>query len=197
MLTYHQAINEILYYTYIALEPKIGLGIKKMKEEFSMKLLVPVDGSSSSINAVKKSIEIAKKYDFSIKLISVIGSDVSRRYRRNEQLWRQVDGSIITGRAVAIDDDEFTDKMRESSDELFNSIITELDFGDIKVEKEVLLGEPYAKILETAENENFDLIVMGNRGFSDIKSFFLGSVTQRVTSEAKCPVLVIHTDAKS
>lgn len=160
-----------------------------------MKLLVPVDGSSSSVNAVKKSVEIAKKYDFSIKLISVIGSDVSRKYRRNEHLWRQVDGSIITGRAVTIDNDEFTNKMRESSDELLNTILSELDFGDIKVEKEVLLGEPYAKILETAENENFDLIVMGNRGFSDIKSFFLGSVTQRVTSEAKCPVLVIHTDA--
>jgi nucleotide-binding universal stress UspA family protein len=161
-----------------------------------MKLLVPVDGSLSSVNAVKKSIEIAKKYDFSIKLISVVGSGASRSYRRNEQLWRQVDGSIITGRAVVIDEDEFTNKMRESSDELFKSILTELDFGDIKVETEVLLGEPYVKILETAENENFDLIVMGNRGFSDIKSFFLGSVTQRVTSEAKCPVLVIHTDAE-
>jgi nucleotide-binding universal stress UspA family protein len=162
-----------------------------------MKLLVPVDGSSASINAVKKSIEIAKKYDFSIKLICIVASDVSRGHKRNEQLWRQVDGSAITGRPMTIDDDVLTSKLRESSDELLDSIVAELDFGDIKVEKEVSFGEPYVKILETAKDEKFDLIVIGNRGFSKIKSFFLGSVTQRVISEAQCPVLVIHADAES
>ena len=160
-----------------------------------MKLLVPVDGSSASVNAVKKSIEIAKKYDFSIKLICIIASDVSRRHRRNEQLWRQVDGSVITGREMTINDDALTNKVQESSDKLLDSIVTELDFGDIKVEKEVLFGEPYVKILEMAKIESFDLIVMSNRGFSDIKHFFLGSVAQRVISEAPCPVLVIHADA--
>jgi nucleotide-binding universal stress UspA family protein len=36
---------------------------------------------------------------------------------------------------------------------------------------------------------------MGNRGFSKIKRFFVGSVAQRVISEAPCPVLVIHSDS--
>jgi nucleotide-binding universal stress UspA family protein len=38
---------------------------------------------------------------------------------------------------------------------------------------------------------------MGNRGFSKIKRFFLGSVAQKVISEAPCPVLVIHTEAEN
>ena len=58
------------------------------------------------------------------------------------------------------------------------------------------VGEIYEKILDIAKDENFDLIVMGNRGFSKIKRFFVGSVTQKVISEAPCPVLVIHSDAE-
>jgi nucleotide-binding universal stress UspA family protein len=79
---------------------------------------------------------------------------------------------------------------------LLDSLTEELDFGDAKIEKAVLVGEPYQMILETAKGISADLIVMGNRGFSKIKRFFVGSVTQRVISEAPCPVLVIHTDAK-
>ena len=160
-----------------------------------MKILVPVDGSVSSVNAVKKSIEIAQKYNSAVKLINVISPDVSRTFRRNKQFWRQVDGSIISGKSKAIRNDEIPKDMLEDSDELLNSIVSKLDLGDIEVSKQVLIGEPYTCILETAEDENFDLIVIGNRGFSNIKNFFLGSVAQRVISESKCPVLVIHTDA--
>lgn len=160
-----------------------------------MKLLLPVDGSSASMNAVKKAIEIANKDGLSIKLITVI-RDNSQGSKRNENLWRQVDGSIISGNARTMNNDDTTSKAKDNADELLNSIVDEFDFGNIKVEKDVLVGEPYDKILETAENEKFDLIVMGNRGFSKIKRFFTGSVTQRVISEAKCPVLVIHADAE-
>ncbi|HBV68623.1 MAG TPA: universal stress protein, partial [Clostridiales bacterium] len=40
----------------------------------------------------------------------------------------------------------------------------------------------------------FDLIVMGNRGLPKFKRFFVGSVTQKVISEAPCPVLVIRSN---
>jgi len=153
-----------------------------------MKLLVPVDGSTASLNAVKKSIEIAKKYNFSIKLISVVDSDAVSGGSRNEKLWRGVDGTVIS------EVEELPEKMKEYAARLLDGITSQLDFSDINVQTEVLLGEPYIKILETAKNEHFDLIVMGNRGFSKIKRFFIGSVVQRVISEAPCPVLVIHTD---
>jgi len=159
-----------------------------------MKLLVPIDGSDTSLNVMKKAIEIAKKYDFSIKLINVVSSDISRRFKRSEQMWRQVDGSVISSRAITFDVDDLTSKMRENSHEILDLIINKFDFGNVTVEKEVLFGEPSVEIIEISEKENFDLIVMGNRGFSKIKRFFVGSVTQRVISEAKCPVLVIHSD---
>jgi len=161
-----------------------------------MKILTPVDGSKASVHAVKKAIEIACKYNFSIKIITVANYSLSRRDRRNENLWRQVDGSLITGRPIVTDEDQFSKRLREDAEKLLNEITVECEFGNIAVEKEVLLGEAYEKILETAKNENFDLIVMANRGFSSIKHFFTGSVVQRVISEAPCPVLVIHAEAE-
>lgn len=159
-----------------------------------MKLLIPVDGSASSVNALKKAALIAKNYNFSVKIITVISPDIVRSYRRNEKMWYSVDGSIISGVSTYTDNDEFTDKMRTDYEDILDNAVKDIDFKDINAEKEILIGDPYTVILKTAENENFDLIVMGNRGFSSIKSFFLGSVTQRVAAESKCPVLIIHTD---
>ncbi len=161
-----------------------------------MKLLVPVDGSIASYKAAEKSAEIAKNYGFTIKMITVIDYDNVSRHNRNEKLWRQVDGSLIAGRSRTLDEDELAGEMRENAIRLLDSLTEELEFGDTGIEKEVLFGEPYHMILETAEKEKVDLIVMGNRGFSKIKRFFVGSVTQRVISEAPCPVLVIHVNAE-
>lgn len=160
-----------------------------------MKMLVPIDGSSASINAVKKAIEITKKVSgFSIKLLSVVSYENVGKSLRNQQLWSQVDGSIIGEGSIKIEDEIMNMKIKMQQ-KLLDAITEDLYFGDIQVEKQVVVGEIYEKILQTARDENFDLIVMGNRGFSKIKRFFVGSVTQKVISEAKCPVLVIHSDA--
>lgn len=155
------------------------------------RILVPVDGSNASISAVKKSIEIGKKYNSTIKLISVVKSTESRKEKRNENLWSAVDGSIIT-ESIELEK-KLESKYVENSQMLLEQIVTKLDFNGIRVEKEVLIGEPFEKIVDTAKNGNFDLIVMGNRGFSKVKRFFVGSVTQKVISEAPCPVLVIRS----
>jgi nucleotide-binding universal stress UspA family protein len=156
-----------------------------------MKLLVPVDGSNASIGAVKKALELSKKYNFSIKLISVV-AEKNSEYRRHENAWKGVDGSIIAESEEL--EKQLEKKIKENAERLLNAIISKLDFNGIRVESDVLLGEPYVKILETAKNDKIDMIVMSNRGFSKIKRFFVGSVTQKVIAEAPCPVLVVNTD---
>lgn len=158
-----------------------------------MKLLVPIDGSYASINALKKAMEIAKNYDFSMKLVTIVEESHLAGYGRNENFWHQVDGSIISHDVVKKGNETAT-KMEEHAAELLADIISKLDFSGINLEKEVLVGEPSIEILELAKNEHFDLIVMGNRGMSKLQRFFTGSVTQRVIAEAPCPVLAIHTD---
>lgn len=137
-----------------------------------MKLLIPIDGSKASINAFEKAVEIAKNYHFSMVLLSVVNV-----------------------RAVSDDRAELTDIMIQDVTDRMNELVKNTDLTGVEVETEVIYGEPYTAILELAERDKIDLIVIGNRGQSRIERFFLGSVANRVIAEAKCPVLVIHTEA--
>jgi nucleotide-binding universal stress UspA family protein len=86
-------------------------------------------------------------------------------------------------------------KLRMMASELLDHAAEKMNIDDAILKRDILVGEPTEVILDRDKSENADLIVMGNRGYSKIKRFFVGSVTQRVISEASCPVLVIHTDA--
>ena len=54
-------------------------------------------------------------------------------------------------------------------------------------------GDPADKILETAENEGIDLIVVGNKGMTGAKRFLLGSVPNQVSHHSPCNVLIVKT----
>jgi len=60
-----------------------------------------------------------------------------------------------------------------------------------------LIGRAADKIIETAKTQNVDLIVIGSRGLGGIKEIFLGSVSDRVADEAKCPVLIVKENHNS
>lgn len=55
----------------------------------------------------------------------------------------------------------------------------------------ILGSNPSRALVETAKNENFDLIVVGSRGLGSVTSFLLGSVSRKVVSDAPCDVLVV------
>lgn len=54
-------------------------------------------------------------------------------------------------------------------------------------------GDPADKILEVAENDDVDLIVVGNKGMTGAKRFLLGSVPNQVSHHAPCNVLIVKT----
>lgn len=65
--------------------------------------------------------------------------------------------------------------------------------GEIDISTHVLLGDPANKIIEFADSQKIDLIIMGSvglRGIDKIKT--LGSVSRRVSEMASCPVLIVH-----
>ncbi|MFD2044321.1 universal stress protein [Ornithinibacillus salinisoli] len=61
----------------------------------------------------------------------------------------------------------------------------------IDVDYEVLSGNPANELCDYAEKNQFDLIVIGNRGLSRMKKLVLGSVSNKVTNQANCSVLVV------
>ncbi|TQD26649.1 universal stress protein [Methanolobus vulcani] len=66
----------------------------------------------------------------------------------------------------------------------------------ITFESVVLEGNPSHEIIEFADNNNIDLIVMGTLGKTGIDRFLLGSVAEKVTRNSKVPVLVVRGDSE-
>lgn len=66
----------------------------------------------------------------------------------------------------------------------------ELIGAEVDLHRELLFGTPAESILKVAETRNCDLIVMGARGLSLLEMILLGSQTQKVINQARCPVLV-------
>jgi nucleotide-binding universal stress UspA family protein len=65
--------------------------------------------------------------------------------------------------------------------------------GEIDISTHVLLGDPANKIIEFADGQKVDLIIMGSVGLRGIdKIQTLGSVSRRVSEMASCPVLIVH-----
>jgi len=66
----------------------------------------------------------------------------------------------------------------------------------IKVREVVVAGQPYNAIIDCAEKERVDLVVMSSHGRSGLSRMLIGSVTDRLLRAAKCPVLVVPSHGK-
>ena len=62
----------------------------------------------------------------------------------------------------------------------------------VSVESITDVGTPYQKIADTAKEKGADLIVVGRKGKTGIKSFFMGSNSERVIGLSSCAILVVH-----
>ncbi|MFA5528598.1 MAG: universal stress protein [Peptostreptococcales bacterium] len=142
------------------------------------KILVPVDGSAASQKAATKAAEIAKEKGSEILFLSVI--EFTERYNQMDYL-----GESVNPQVAKI--------LFENQTKMLESLTEILDLDGVKFENKVIEGIAYEEILKCAEDD-VDLIVMSQRGFSKVKRFFMGSVTHRVISDAPCPVLVINAD---
>jgi nucleotide-binding universal stress UspA family protein len=63
--------------------------------------------------------------------------------------------------------------------------------GLVEIRQKVELGHPAVNIVELAEREGVDLIVMSTHGRTGIDHMLMGSVTEKVVARAPCPVLTI------
>lgn len=143
------------------------------------KILVAVDGSKSSFEALDKAIELQKLMDTEIYLLCV--------YKHHSLF----EASLSIGRPEGMD---IPDKVLSeyAKDIVEHAKALAAEHGATDVRGFVKAGKPSRVIVDFAEDKGADLIVIGTRGtHSDKDGMFLGSVSHRVASNAKCPVLVV------
>lgn len=143
------------------------------------KILIPVDGSATSQKAVAKAFELARKYNSQVVIFHVFIEPDIDMYNKF---------GVVIDPAMS----KMKNKVKDNENKMLDSVINSLDSSGISIKKKIVSGVAYEEILKEAEAGNYDLIVIGQRGYSKIKRFFVGSQTVRVISDAPCPVLVVH-----
>ncbi len=83
-----------------------------------------------------------------------------------------------------------------SNEKLHEVIDKSQQNGNIKIIPDVRKGQPYEEILKEASERKIDLIVIASHGKTGLQKYFIGSVTEKVMKEAKCPVLLIRSQEK-
>lgn len=82
------------------------------------------------------------------------------------------------------------DKTKEAMSDMIKQGEKDSGISSIPYELVLAAGTPYAEVVEMAEKNNYELILIGHRGLSNIERFFIGSVAAKVVRHAPCDVLV-------
>jgi nucleotide-binding universal stress UspA family protein len=146
------------------------------------KILVPLDGSEHSNKALDYALDLAEKYSAEIKLLSVAQPVVFTESMFLTQPMIPPESTIMYVNEIETAHKKILQNAYKKSKKIKPKI---------KISKKLENGRPADRIIEIANTQNFDLIVMGSRGIGGIKEFFLGSVSDRVADRAHCPVLII------
>ncbi|MBP1358258.1 MAG: universal stress protein [Sulfolobus sp.] len=136
-------------------------------------ILVAYDGSDNAKRALDVAIDIAKRYNALLEIVEV------------------VDTAALAGMGFAPVPSEVIENLYKKAKIDVDDAKSKALKENIQVKGTVIDGDPAGAILEYATKNNVDLIVTGSRGLSTIKRIFLGSVSTRIVTEAKIPVLVV------
>ena len=144
------------------------------------RLLVAVDGSEQSYKALTHAVAIAEKFGSELKIVTVVPhqyyyGDITER-SHIDKIFFDVQGRLRP---------------------IYKNILVNAeakvksDYPDLDVTAILMEGRPSIKIVEVAEKEGCDLIIMGCRGLSGIWSWIEESTSRSVNNTSKIPVMII------
>ena len=149
------------------------------------KILVALDGSDPSNNALEHAATIAKKFDAELILVAVV-------QRMMIPIFPD-EGFGAVPLSAAKDMAQYQDKMMV----LYQNVLKEAEekvkeeYPGVKTESILKEGRPSATLVEQAEKDDVDIIVMGSRGIGGYTGWILGSTSRRVVDSCTKPILIV------
>jgi nucleotide-binding universal stress UspA family protein len=146
------------------------------------KILVAIDGSEISMKAAVYAIDIVKKNKSQLIALTVLDISTPRR----------ISSSFITAPTYGLK--ELEEKRKEAQQWLDKFEKLAAKENNVKLKSEIIedpISRVGSAIVDYAECENVDLIVIGSRGRTGFKKMLLGSVASDVVTYAHCPVMVV------
>ena len=146
------------------------------------KILVPTDFSKTAQLAVEVAVDVAKRAEAELILLHVI--------EEPSETSLNITGEVDLSEAW--EDKIFTMKLIERSKKQMARLFHELRDNGLKVKQEMRMGSAFYGIRDIIAGHMVDLVVMGTEGRSKIEEMIIGSNTEKVIRQAKCPVLTVH-----
>lgn len=138
------------------------------------KILLPFDGSVHSINATKYALDLAKLCKAHVTIVYCYEewdanlSEIPETLIMEIKANKKMEAEVILKKAEGIFENQGVDYRLETIE-----------------------GSAGYVLANRSKSKEYDLIVMGSHGHSDIAGLFLGSVTHKVLNTIYCPVLVV------
>jgi universal stress protein A len=138
-------------------------------------ILVPVDFSPCSVNALRVAIAMASP-DGDITLLHVIDESF-------------VNEAVAASLGTA---EEIRTRLRELAEANFSLTLQDIEAGSVNIERMIVIGIPFAEILKIARDLDLPMIVMGVRGRSTPpEEVLFGSTAEKVLRGSRVPVLCV------
>jgi nucleotide-binding universal stress UspA family protein len=142
-------------------------------------ILVAIDGSPASLNALNKGIDLSLKYAAALHLLHVVrqmqvplNPGLMDRY---EELKRQPHHFLRSAGEQSLNQAKRTAQSK----------------GIESVKSDVGAGDPATEIVSYAEKNSVDLVVMGSRGLGKVEGMLIGSVSRKVGNKTKADCLLV------
>ena len=152
----------------------LSLGIRK--------ILGTIDGSENSKKAADYAISLSKKYNAQLMVLYVLYSELGFAY------------SNLLGVTTPKGIKDVLETQKKDVENWFDEIRSKLKNTNISVTDKIIISVSsiVGEIIEFADKEKVDLIILGTKGRTGFKKLLLGSVAEGVVTHSSCPVMVVR-----
>jgi len=150
------------------------------------KILAPTDLSEQSQTGVRHALELAKALGAEVTVYHVVSQSELMHYHHEIYVGTDQEALRPLYHPLETYTEALTRYMKKFAD------LT----SEVKAHEKVEMGIPVQNIVDLAEKERMNLIVISTHGRTGLSHILVGSVTEKVVRLAHCPVLSIHPQAK-
>src|SRR5579872_793136 len=145
-------------------------------------ILVTTDGSENANRAVEAAIVLAKQSGSELMIVHIVSEAVPAQY------------SPIGINSPVADYTNYFEIIEEQGKKIVDQAVQKAKGEGIMAKGEVFrtISSTVESIVEAADKDNADLIVVGTRGLGGFKKLLLGSVSSGIVSHANCSVLIVR-----
>jgi len=136
-------------------------------------ILVPTDGSDHAERGVEHGLALAEEHDARLHVLFV------------------VDETTYGSTPALSSYEAFIEEIADQAEDVAGEIVEDATERGVDATMSVLRGTPHEEILQYAQDNDIDLVVMGKRGATGVEPPHVGSVTDRVLGSADIPVVPV------